>query len=95
MEEAVNFEMPSQLRGLFVTTLILNGGPAPKMWHDYKDHLIDDFTRTMDVTDATQEALRIIDFKLQHHGKTNLQLSLPEPTSTDRVPTHASFLPPC
>lgn len=94
MEEAVNLEMPSQLRGLFVT-LILNGGPAPKMWYDYKDHLIEDFTRTMDVTDATQEALRIIDLKLQHHGKTNVQLSLPEPThrQTEYQRMRASFHP--
>lgn len=78
MEEAITFEMPSQLRGLFVS-LVLDGGPASKLWNDYKDHLIDDFTRTMDNTDACEQALRIIDLKLQHHGKTNVQLGLPAP----------------
>lgn len=94
MEEAINFEMPSQLRGLFIT-LILNGGPAPKMWHDYKEHLIEDFTRTMSITDATQQALRIIDLKLQHHGKTNVQLSLPEPAhrQTEYERMRSSFNP--
>ena len=53
MEEAITFEMPSQLRGLFVT-LILDGGPAPKLWNDYKEHLIEDFTRTLDNTDSSK-----------------------------------------
>ena len=39
MEEAITFEMPSQLRGLFVT-LILDGGPAPKLWNDYENTVI-------------------------------------------------------
>ena len=78
MEEAITFEMPSQLHGLFVT-LILDGGPAPKLWNDYKEHLIEDFTRTLDNTDATQEALRVIDLKLQQHGTSNSQLGLPPP----------------
>ena len=69
--------MPSQLRGLFVT-LILDGGPAPKLWNDYKEHPIEDFTRTLDNTDATQ-ALRVIDLKLQQHGTSNSQLGLPPP----------------
>ena len=53
MEEATTFEMPSQLRGLFVS-LILDGGPAPKLWNDYKEHLIEDFTRTLDNTDSSK-----------------------------------------
>ena len=77
MEEAITFEMPSQLRGLFVT-LILDGGPAPKLWNDYKEHPIEDFTRTLDNTDATQ-AFRVIDLKLQQHGTSNSQLGLPPP----------------
>ena len=78
MEEAITFEMPSQLRGLFVT-LVLDGVPAPKLWNYYKEHLIEDFMRTLDNTDATQQALRLIDLKLQQHGKSNSQLGLPAP----------------
>lgn len=78
MEEAITFEMPSQLRGLFVT-LILDGGPAPKLWNDYKEHLVEDFTRTLDKTDATQEAFRVIDLKIQQLGRSNSQLGLPPP----------------
>lgn len=94
MEEAITFEMPSQLRGLFVT-LILDGGPAPKLWNDYKEHLIEDFTRTLDNTDACDEALRIIDLKLQQHGKTNAQLGLPAPRhrQTEYQRMAASFRP--
>lgn len=94
MEEAITFEMPSQLRGLFLT-LILDGGPAPKLWNDYKAHLIEDFTSTLDNTDACQEALRIIDLKLQQHGKTNGQLGLPEPThrQMEYQRMQASFTP--
>ena len=79
MEEAISFQMPHQLRGLFVT-LILDGGPAPKLWTDYQDDLIEDLTRRFDREEASQEALRLIDIKLQLHGKTNEQLGLPSAT---------------
>ena len=77
MEEAITFEMPSELRGLFVT-FILDGGPAIKWWDNHKEHLID-LTPRLDITDAIQEALRLIDLKLQLHGKSNTQLGLPVP----------------
>ena len=76
MEEEVAFQMPHQLPGPFVT-LILDGGPAPQLWRDYKDDLIEDLTRRLDREDALQEALRLIDIKLQLRGKTNEQLCLP------------------
>ena len=79
MEEAITFQMPHQLRGLFVT-LILDGGPAPKLWNDYKDDLIEDLARRLNREEALQEALRLIDIKLQLHGKTNEQLCLPSAT---------------
>lgn len=79
MDEAISFEMPSQLRGLFVT-IILDCGTAPKLWNGYKDHLIEDFARRLPIADAAQEALQIIDLKLQQHGKTNIQLGFPAPT---------------
>ena len=79
MEETITFQMPHQLRGLFVT-LILDGGPAPKLWNDYKDDLIEEFARRFDREEALQEALSLIDIKLQLHGKKNYQLGLPSAT---------------
>ena len=70
MEEAITFEMPLELRGLFVT-LILDGGPATKLWDNHEEHLIGDLTPRLDITHSIQEALRLIDLKLQLHGKTN------------------------
>lgn len=76
MTEAATFQMGHQLRGLFVT-LILDGGPAPKLWNDFKENLIEDLLSSMTEEDAVQKALCIIDLKLQLHGKTNTTLDLP------------------
>ena len=39
MQEAVVSQTANLIRGLLVT-LILDGGPAPKRWHDFLDDLI-------------------------------------------------------
>ncbi|CAM9650676.1 unnamed protein product [Pylaiella littoralis] len=85
MEEASAFHVASQLRALFVT-LILDGAPAPKLWREFKDGLIDDFLRTLSTPDATMAALRDIDLKLKLHGKSNEQVNLPAV-----VHTHTEF----
>lgn len=59
MEEAATLHMPQQLRGLLVT-LILDGGPAPKLWADYVDFFIEDLLFRLSRDDAIDEALRII-----------------------------------
>ena len=74
--EASAFQMPHELRGLFVT-LILDEGPAPIFFRDYQDNLIEDICLRLHRVDAIKEALRYIDLKLQLHGKTNDQLTLP------------------
>lgn len=85
MEEASAFHVPSQLRALLVT-LILDGAPAPKLWREFKDNLIDDFLRTLSTPDATTAALRDKDLKLKLHGKSNEQVNLPAV-----VHTHTEF----
>ena len=62
MQEASIFQVGSQLRSLFVT-LILDGAPAPQIWRDFKDSLIEDLTFRLSTSDAVDEALRQIDFK--------------------------------
>ena len=81
MEEASFFQVGGQLRALFVT-LILDGAPAPKIWREFKDHLIEDFLTRLTTADAIQAALREIDLKLQLHGKTNRQVNLPNAIHT-------------
>ena len=90
-EEAITFQMPHQLRGLFVT-LVLQGAPATKLWNDYKDDLIEDLARRFDREQALQEALRLMDIKLQLHGKTKDQLGLPSATHRQTIPTYEIFL---
>ena len=68
MEEASLFQVGGQLRALFVT-LILDGAPAPKIWREFKDHLIGNLLTRLTTADAIQAALREIDLKLQLHGK--------------------------
>lgn len=69
MAEAATLRMPHQLRGLLVT-LTLDGGPAPRLWAHSQDFLIEDFLFRLDRGAAIEEGLRIIDLKLQLHGKT-------------------------
>ena len=76
MEEASNFQVGSELRALFVT-LILDGAPAPKLWSEFKESLIEDLKITRNVEEAIHEALCEIDLKLQMHGKSNTQVNLP------------------
>lgn len=76
MEEASIFKVGSQLRGLFVT-LLLDGGPAMKLWEEYDENLIEDLLQKYNREEAIEEALRQIDYKLQLHGKSNEQLGLP------------------
>ena len=76
MEEASNFQVGSELRALFVT-LILDGAPAPKLWSEFKESLIEDLKITRNIEEAIHEALCEIDLKLQMHGKSNTQVNLP------------------
>ena len=76
MREAVCFQAGNLLRGLLVT-LILDGGPAPTLWRDFQDSLIEDLRMSMTRVQAIAETLRQIDLKLQLHGKDNQQVNLP------------------
>ena len=68
MEEAAVFHMLHQLRGR-LATLILDGGPAPRLLANDQDSLIEDFLFRLDRNAAINKALRIIDLK---------QVDLPE-----------------
>lgn len=76
MQEASLFQVGTHLRALFVT-LILDRAPAPKLWHEFKDTLIEDFLHALNTDDAIEAALREIDLKLKLHGKSNEQVNLP------------------
>lgn len=91
MDEAITFEMPSQLRGLFVI-LILDGGPAPKLWHDYKEHLIEDFNKNArcDRRHPRGVANNRLEIAAPRQDKRSTKPTAPRP-STNRVPTHAIF----
>ena len=76
MQEAICFQTGHLLRGL-LATLILDGGSAPKLWHDFQDDLIEVLCMFMTRAQAVSEALRQIDIKLQLHGQKNEQVNLP------------------
>ena len=76
MQEAIGFETGYFLRGLLIT-LILNGGPAPKLWHHFQNDLIEDLRMSMTRAQAVSEALRQIHLELQLHGKDIEQFKLP------------------
>lgn len=77
MHEACVFYTGHKLRGLFVT-LILDGAPAPKLWEEFEDSLLEDLLFRFSYVDAKNAALREVDLKLQLHGKCNEQLNLPK-----------------
>ena len=58
-EEAVLFQTADLLRRLLVT-LILDGGPAAKLWRDFQD-LLGDLRMSMTRSQALAQALREID----------------------------------
>ena len=68
-------------------TVILDGGPALKLWHDFQDDLIQNLRMSMTRVHAVAEALRQIDLKLQLHGKDNEQVNLPPAIHHLRVTT--------
>ena len=76
MQEAICFQTGYLLRGLLVTP-IPDGGPAPKLRHDFQDDLIEGLCMSMTRAQAVSEALRQIDLKSQLHGKNNEQVNLP------------------
>ena len=76
MEEASNFQVGRELRALFVT-LIFDGAPAPKLWSEFQEKVIEDLKLSLTTDEGIQEALREIDLKLQLHGKSNAQVNLP------------------
>lgn len=94
MTEATIFQMGHQPRGLFVT-LILDGGPAPKLWTEFQQELIEDLLRTRNQKEAIEEALCQTDLKLQLHGKTNSTLNLPpaKHRKTEHERMKAAFIP--
>ena len=77
MEEAAVFQMPHNLRGRLVT-LILDGGPAPRLWADQEDSLVEGSLFKLDRDAAIDEALCMIDLNLHMHGKNNTQVNFPE-----------------
>ena len=55
MEEASNFQEGRELSTLFVT-LILDGAPAPKLWSEFQENLIEDVKLSLTTDEAIQEA---------------------------------------
>ena len=90
MEEASVYKVGKQLRGLFVT-LILDGDPAPKLWEQYQDILIQDLFRNLHEDEAIEEALRQIDYKLEI--KRTIRSAFCQ-TFTYGIRTHEIFLQP-
>lgn len=76
MKKASTFQVGRQLRGL-VVTLRVDGGPAPKPWRQFEDHLLEDLRIRLTTQDVIQHVLRDIDLKIQVHGKSNVQVNLP------------------
>ena len=77
MQGAVLFQTANLLLRLIGDTVILDGGPAPKLWHDLQDDQVEDLRMSMTRVQAVAEALRQIDLKLQRHGKDDKQVNLP------------------
>jgi len=77
LEEAIIFNTGRQLRQLFVT-LIIDGAPAKLLWRQFKKDFTEDLRMSMSDTEAENAALRHIDLGLQHHGRTNVLVGLPD-----------------
>ena len=57
MQEAIRFQTGYLLRS-FLGTLILDGVPAQKLWHNFQDDLIEDLCMSMIRAQDVSEALR-------------------------------------
>ena len=67
MQEQQTFQTAKQLRYLFVV-LFSHCGPAPKLWPEFEDFLMDDLQMRFNKQDAVLHALRAVDLTLPLHG---------------------------
>lgn len=79
LNEAINFQLPRQLRQLFALICVFCGPSDPNaLWEKFKAELSDDFIRSHPEIIAKQLALQEIDKTLSHHGKKLKDFDLPE-----------------
>jgi len=104
LEQAVRYQMPYGLRGLFITLLSTEEVTSPAtLWEEFKDALSDDFRRHLELRNgfATDDEvynaalLEIEVIHRLHSDPRSLQLSLIPPPScpTPPPPSHVGAAP--
>ncbi|XP_064644731.1 uncharacterized protein LOC135498406 [Lineus longissimus] len=94
LEDASQFQMPSQLRALFATICIYCAPTdALQLWETHKPALFKDFLdlHHMPPEAAEQEALLHLQSILEQHGLSCAHFKLPTPQATNSVAFHAQF----
>ena len=87
LAEAENFQMPAQLRRLFVTICIFCHPADPlQLWLDHKMGMIEDFSRAHRSDTAENLALLDIQQLLSIHGFTCADYHLPSPLPSNELP---------
>ena len=80
MAEASQFQMPSQLRSMFVTICVYCEPSDPlQLWITHQDTLTEDYTRTHDQDMAVNNALHDIERVLRKNGSSCAAIGLPSP----------------
>jgi hypothetical protein len=86
LSEAVQFQMPYQLRHLFCTICLFNDPTDPlSLFNKFKEYFIEDFIRKFDASLtnrsflATNECLKEFQKLFDTHGRSCKDFGLPEP----------------
>ncbi|ODM91168.1 ATP-dependent DNA helicase PIF4, partial [Orchesella cincta] len=84
MEEACQYQMPSQLRMLLATIFLIGEPTNPRaLYYKFRDALMEDFIRNHDVEYAEQKSLRDIENHLLQFGKDCVHFGLPTPMAME------------
>ena len=97
MAEASQFQMPSQLRSMFVTICVYCEPSDPlQLWITHQDALTEDYTRTLDQDMAMNNALHDIERVLRENGSSCAAIGLPLPQgeATDEDTSSPNEAPP-
>ncbi|CAG8494137.1 10168_t:CDS:2 [Cetraspora pellucida] len=91
LNEAIQWQMPKELRQLFMTILIWGTSQNPiQLWDDFKQHLAEDYTRHYDTDTALLLAYNDIDNMLRTFQKSLANsFKIQEPRTISRI-THAT-----
>ncbi|XP_055845576.1 uncharacterized protein LOC129915415 [Episyrphus balteatus] len=81
LQEAVNMQMPFQLRQLFaIICLFCSPSNVLQLWITFEQFLTEDFSKKYNAESSTNRALGELELIFRQHGRTLEQFGLPTPT---------------